>query len=233
MQININKLGLNYNKDMDKHIKQLPFYDHLSKKEKEDIIKFSNTKNYSKGSLIHSNENECLGLIMLIKGSIRIYMLSDEGKEITLYNIEENDIEVLSASCVFNQITFDTELIAKEDCELLIVSVNYLSKLIEENIYVRSYVYESLADRFSDVMWSIQQILFFKIDQRIASYLIDKANKEKTLTLSTTQENIALEINSAREVVTRMLKKFQKEKLIKINRKEITIIDKENLLKII
>ena len=149
------------------------------------------------------------------------------------HNIEENDIEVLSASCVFNQITFDTELIAKEDCELLIVSVNYLSKLIEENIYVRSYVYESLADRFSDVMWSIQQILFFKIDQRIASYLIDKANKEKTLTLSTTQENIALEINSAREVVTRMLKKFQKEKLIEINRKEITIIDKENLLKII
>ena len=233
MQININKLGLNYNKDMDKYIKQLPFYDHLSKKEKEDIIKFSNTKSYSKGTLIHSNDNECLGLIMLIKGSIRIYMLSDEGKEITLYNIEENDIEVLSASCVFNQITFDTELIAKEDCKLLIVSVNYLSKLIEENIYVRSYVYESLADRFSDVMWSIQQILFFKIDQRIASYLIDKANKEKTLTLSTTQENIALEINSAREVVTRMLKKFQKEKLIEINRKEITIIDKENLLKII
>lgn len=233
MQININKLGLNYNKDMDKYIKQLPFYDHLNKKEKEDIIKFSNTKSYSKGTLIHSNDNECLGLIMLIKGSIRIYMLSDEGKEITLYNIEENDIEVLSASCVFNQITFDTELIAKEDCELLIVSVNYLSKLIEENIYVRSYVYESLADRFSDVMWSIQQILFFKIDQRIASYLIDKANKEKTLTLSTTQENIALEINSAREVVTRMLKKFQKEKLIEINRKEITIIDKENLLKII
>ena len=233
MQINILKLRLNYNKDMDKYLKQLPFYNRLSKQEKEDIIKFSSIKNYSKGTLIHSNENECLGLIMLIKGSIRIYMLSDEGKEITLYNIEENDIEVLSASCVFNQITFDTELIAKEDCELLIVSVNYLSKLIEENIYVRSYVYESLADRFSDVMWSIQQILFFKIDQRIASYLIDKANKEKTLTLSTTQENIALEINSAREVVTRMLKKFQKEKLIKINRKEITIIDKENLLKII
>ena len=233
MQINILKLRLNYNKDMDKYLKQLPFYNHLSKQEKEDIIKFSSIKNYSKGTLIHSNENECLGLIMLIKGSIRIYMLSDEGKEITLYNIEENDIEVLSASCVFNQITFDTELIAKEDCELLIVSVNYLSKLIEENIYVRSYVYESLADRFSDVMWSIQQILFFKIDQRIASYLIDKANKEKTLTLNTTQENIALEINSAREVVTRMLKKFQKEKLIEINRKEIIILDKENLLKII
>ena len=218
---------------MDKYLKQLPFYNRLSKQEKEDIIKFSSIKNYSKGTLIHSNENECLGLIMLIKGSIRIYMLSDEGKEITLYNIEENDIEVLSASCVFNQITFDTELIAKEDCELLIVSVNYLSKLIEENIYVRSYVYESLADRFSDVMWSIQQILFFKIDQRIASYLIDKANKEKTLTLNTTQENIALEINSAREVVTRMLKKFQKEKLIEINRKEIIILDKESLLKII
>ena len=70
MQININKLGLNYNKDMDKYIKQLPFYDHLNKKEKEDIIKFSNTKSYSKGTLIHSNDNECLGLIMLIKGSI-------------------------------------------------------------------------------------------------------------------------------------------------------------------
>ena len=212
------------------YLETLPFWNDLSKEEKENILSFSIVQSYKKGSFIHTQEDTCLGLIYVLEGNIRVYMVSEEGKEITLYHIKENEVDVLSASCVVNQITFDTELIAKEDSTLLIVPVTILSPLKDSNIHVRSYIYEVLAERFSDVMWTLQQVLFLKMDQRIATYLLDVSNTTNSLSIHTTHEEIAQEINSAREVVARVMKHLQDDGLIEMKRGVITILDKKRLL---
>lgn len=215
------------------YLETLPFWNNLSKEEKENILSFSIVQSYKKGSFIHTQEDTCLGLIYVLEGDIRVYMVSEEGKEITLYHIKENEVDVLSASCVVNQITFDTELIAKEDSTLLIVPVTILSPLKDSNIHVRSYIYEVLAERFSDVMWTLQQVLFLKMDQRIASYLLDVSNTTNSLSIHTTHEEIAQEINSAREVVARVMKNLQDDGLVEMKRGVITILDKKRLLQLL
>ena len=212
------------------YLETLPFWNNLSKEEKENILSFSIVQSYKKGSFIHTQEDTCLGLIYVLEGNIRVYMVSEEGKEITLYHIKENEVDVLSASCVVNQITFDTELIAKEDSTLLIVPVTILSPLKDSNIHVRSYIYEVLAERFSDVMWTLQQVLFLKMDQRIATYLLDVSNTSNSLSIHTSHEDIAQEINSAREVVARVMKHLQDDGLVEMKRGVITILDKKRLL---
>ena len=160
-----------------RYFEDLSFWDKLNQSEKKEIIELSNIKKFEKDNIIHTSDGECLGLVKVIEGNIRIYMVSDEGKEVTLYHLLKDEVDVLSASCVVNQITFDTQMVAKEDTNLLMIPVTILAKFMDNNIYVRSYIYEVLADRFSDVMWTMQQILFGKIDQRIATYLIDEMNK--------------------------------------------------------
>lgn len=210
-------------------LETFPFWDKLQKKDQEDILADSYVRKYEKGNIIHTKEGECLGIIQVLDGYVRTYMVSDEGKEITLYDISKGEVDVLSASCVLHQITFDTQLVAREDTTILVIPVTVLSRLKEENPYVRSYIYEVLADRFSDVMWTMQQILFLKMDQRLATYLLDESSRTGTNVLHVTHEEIAQEINSAREVVARMMKQFQKDGLIESRRGEIEIKEKTKL----
>ncbi len=215
------------------YLSQLPFYEHLTNQQKEQMESVSYVAQFKKGQIIHDQGSDCLGMIMLLEGELRTFMISEEGREITLYRLEPEDVDILSAACVVNQITFDTQMVAVKDCSLLVIPAIHMSHWKEENIYIRSYVYELATDRFSDVMWMIQQTLFLRVDQRIAIYLLDEVNKNHSLEVKTTQEEIALEINSAREVVARMIKTMVKEGWVKTKRGSFTILDKKALQKII
>lgn len=215
------------------YLSQLPFYEHLTNQQKEQMESVSYVAQFKKGQIIHDQGSDCLGMIMLLEGELRTFMISEEGREITLYRLEPEDVDILSAACVVNQITFDTQMVAVKDCSLLVIPAIHMSHWKEENVYIRSYVYELATDRFSDVMWMIQQTLFLRVDQRIAIYLLDEVNKNHSLEVKTTQEEIALEINSAREVVARMIKTMVKEGWVKTKRGSFTILDKKALQKII
>ena len=215
------------------YLEKLPFYQHLTSEQKEIIESVAYIAHFEKGQIIHDQGSDCLGLIYILNGELRTLMISDEGREITLYRLEKEDIDVLSASCVMNQITFDTQMIAVEECDILVIPAIHMSHWKEENIYVRSYVYELATDRFSDVMWMIQQTLFLRIDQRIAIYLLNKSNKNHSLEIKATQEEIAIEINSAREVVARMIKTMVKEGWLQTKRGSFTILNKKALQNII
>lgn len=217
-------------KELKEYLKTLPIWNDLTNDEKDKIVKFTQIKEYEKGNIIHSKDHECLGLIKVLSGDVRVFMMSDEGREITLYQMGADDLDVLSASCVVNQITFDTQMIADNDCVLLVVPAVYLSLLKENNLNVRCFIYEKLTGRFSDVMKTVQRILFTRIDSRIAMYLLDKSSKGNINHLYVTHEEIAREINTSREVASRVLKQLEDEGVIRLKRGKIDIIDK-NVLK--
>ena len=221
-------------------LKELPFWNDLSEKEQESTAGYAQIRSYKTGNIIHSADHECLGMIRIISGSIRTFVVSEEGREITLYNLKSGDTDVLSASCVVNQITFEAQLVAERDCELMVIPALWLSELKEKNLAVRCVIFEKLTERFSDVMQVIQKILFMRIDQRVAGYLVSatapaagnagkSCRKEDPPVIMATHEQIAGEINSSREVVSRMLKQFEKEGLICLGRGQIRILDRAAL----
>ena len=163
------------------YLSKLEFWNKLKVQEQEELIKNSVIKEYKKGSIIHSENNECLGMMIITQGEIRTCIVSEEGREITLFKLSENDVCVLSADCVIKQITFDTLMIAETDCKILLINVSYFNQLINQNIYARCYTYELISEKFSNVMWVMKEILFDKFDKRLASYLIKQTQKNNNL----------------------------------------------------
>jgi len=210
-------------------VEHLDFWDNLSDNEK-NLVKSNVTKvTYNKGEILYSADNECLGLVLIKKGGLRVYILSEDGRDVTLYRLSEGDSCVLSASCILNNITFDVVIDADTDTEVLLLNIGTFSKLNTENIYVENFSYKNAVDRFSDVMWAVEQILFMSFDKRLATFLIDESSKTKSNDINLTHEQIAKYLGSAREVVSRMLKNFESQGILKLSRGLIRISNKEKL----
>lgn len=209
--------------------KAFPFWNELKKDDKKFVLDHIFPVHYEKGNSIHSGSMDCIGVLLIRKGDLRVYILSDEGKEVTLYRLSDGDICILSASCILKNITFDVYIDAESDCDLLVIESKFYQQLCSNNIYAENFTQKIVIDRFSDVMWAMEQILFMSFDKRLAIFLSDEAARTGTDVIELTHEQIAKYIGSAREVVSRMLKYFQEEGIVELSRGGVKIIDKKKL----
>ena len=209
----------------------LPYWDHLTVEERMLVEQNVREVAFPKGAMVHGAE-ECLGLVLVKAGRLRACLLSEEGREVTMFRVEEGESCVLSASCVISQITFETHLTAEEDTTLFVLPSGIFQRLTEKNIYIRCFLFEMATERFSEVMWVMQQILFLGFDQRLAALLADYVRSAGRSTLHRTHEELARDLGSAREVVTRMLRRFSEEGLVELSRGVVTVKDVKGLEKI-
>ena len=205
-----------------------PFWDVCSEKDKDDICQNSRALSYPRGTQIHNGE-DCSGVILVRTGCLRVYMMSEQGKDITLYRLYPGDLCMLSASCVLQAITFDVFVDAEEDSECYVISGSAFSMVSERNEQIKIFSLQTALSRFSDVMWVMQQILFMSMDKRLAIFLLDETARTGGDTVFLTHEQIAKYMGSAREVVSRMLKYFSGEGIVSLSRKGVKIIDKQRL----
>ena len=210
-------------------LERLPYWDTLSDGERELLLRSALVRGYEPGELIHGGGAECLGMVFVLGGLVRSYVLSEEGREVTLYRLGAGDCCVLSASCVISQITFETLMAAEQDTELLIVASGAFGELTKQNINVRCFMYEQAISRFSDVMWAMQNVLFRRFDQRLAAFLLEEYERTSSREIKMTHEQIAQNTSSAREVVARMLKRFAADRLVEMRRGTIRLADIEGL----
>lgn len=209
--------------------KEFPFWEKLNSQEKERLATGALRREYARGSLIHSASEECLGLILVERGQLRVYIQSEEGRDITLYRLEEGDICTLPASCFMSEITFEVMIDAERDSRIILLNPGIFNQIASDNIYVENYLYKKTASRFSEVMWAMQQILFLSFDRRLALFLLEEVKKGGQDTLVLTHEQIAKYVGSAREVVSRMLKYFEEEGYVRLSRGKIQILDADGL----
>ncbi len=212
---------------------QLPFWGQLSATQQELLVANTKAAYFSKDQSLHCGENDCIGVLFVKSGRVRTYITSEEGREITLYRLEAGDICILSASCVIQSIDFDVSVEAEEDCEVIQINAYTFSRLSQENVYVELFSYKMATERFSDVMWAMEQILFTSFDKRLATFLLDETAKTGSDEIHMTHEQIAKYLGSAREVVSRMLKYFAKEGYVALSRGTITVADKKRLREIL
>lgn len=208
---------------------RLPFWGDLTEQERDIVQKSAFLRRYEKGAQVHSGGQECLGLLLVLSGEIRTYLLSDEGREITLFRLYPGDLCVLSASCVLSQISFDTQLTAQQDTQVLVIPANVVARIKDTNLAARCYLYELATQRFSDVMWAMQQLLFQQLDQRLAAFLLAEYRRTGSPTVAMTHEQLAQQISSAREAVARILKQFAEDGLVELKRGAITILNPAGL----
>lgn len=210
----------------------LPFWNRLSEKEKSLLADSAVPVRYDKDTAVHTADFECIGILLVRSGTLRVYMLSEDGKEITLYRISSGDVCVLSAACVLQAITFDVCIDAVTDCDVIQISSAAFSKIMEGNVYAEAFAYKLATERFSDVMWAMQQILFMSFDRRLATFLIDESAARGSEAVKMTHEEIARMMGSAREVVTRMLKYFSSEGWVELSRGMVKILDRKKLMEL-
>ena len=205
-----------------------PFWNTLSDNDKDFLCTHSSEVYFDKEQAVHNN-TECTGLYIVKSGRLRLYMLSEDGKEITLYRLAPGEVCMLSASCVLQSITFDVYIDAEIPSECYMINAAAFHTISEKIPAVKIFALETAVSRFSDVMWVMQQILFMSMDQRLAIFLLDESARIGSDTVKLTHEQIAKYMGSAREVVSRMLKYFSSEGIVEVSRGGIKIIDKKRL----
>ena len=217
--------------ELEAALQALPFWEHLTAQEAGTARAGARIVHYKKGELVHGCDGQCLGLISVCSGKLRVYMLSEDGREIALYRLLPDDACVLAASCVIRQITFDVQMVADADTDLLIQNASTFKRLAQSNIYVECCQYKLATERFSDVMWSMQQLLFISFDKRLAQHLWEESDHARQ-PVHATHEQMARDTGAARETVTRMLRSFAEDGIVALGRGTVTISDPEKLKKL-
>ena len=209
-----------------------PFWQGLSEEWKARLTEAAVYRKIEKGTVVHSGSADCLGLLLVCSGQLRAYIISEEGREITIYRLFERDICLFSTSCMMRNIQFDITIEAEKDTEAWVIPPKLYRKLTEESAAAANYTNEVMGSRFSEVMWLMEQIMWNRFDRRLASFLLEESALEGSDSLLITHEKIANHLGSAREVVTRMLRYFQREGLVELSRGTICILSREKLAEI-
>ena len=207
----------------------LPIWDKLTPQQQESIRQVIEFRSVKKGTHIHDSSADCLGLVMVKSGQLRAYILSDDGREITIGRLFEYDVSLLSASCVMPDLQFNVMIEAEKDTEFWSLPACLFKNLIDESLAVSNFSRSLLSSNFSELMWLMEQIMWKSFDKRLAAFLLEETQLEESKVLKITHEKIAAHMGTAREVVTRMLRYFQNEGMVKLTRGTIEITDEKKL----
>ncbi|MDO4494009.1 MAG: Crp/Fnr family transcriptional regulator [Clostridia bacterium] len=210
-------------------VSRFPFWEHLTESEQTLVRSTAVVRPCAKNEVIAQTDKVCTGVVFLLCGSIRVSIVSEEGREITLYRLREGDTCVTTASCVIRQIDFETLVTATEETDLLVIPASVCDKLMRSSVWFRACVFETETMRFSEAIRVVQDLVFKSFDRRLAAHLLALAEERGTNDLTLTQEELAVGVNSAREVVARMLKRFSGEGLVAVKRGHILLTDPKGL----
>ncbi len=206
-----------------------PAWDRLTDTQREQVAAAAHRRSAAPGTLLHGGQADCTRLLLVCSGQLRAYVLSDEGREITLYRLLARDVCLFSASCMLRSVQFEIQVEAEKAAELWVIPPDLIRALMEQAAPLANCIGEIMASRFSDVMWLMDQILWKSVDRRLAAFLCGEAALEQSETLRITHEKIAGHLGTAREVVTRMLRYFQSEGMVQLSRGVVTITDAPRL----
>ncbi len=206
-----------------------PVWDKLSEEQRQRIAGVVEHRCVKKGIHIHDSSAECLGLVMVKSGQLRAYILSEDGREITFSRLFDYDVSLLSASCALPDLQLNVMIEAEKDTEFWSIPACLFKNLMEESLAVANYARNLLSSNFTELMWLMEQIMWKSFDKRLAAFLLEEANIEESDVLKITHEKIAAHLGTAREVVTRMLRYFQTEGMVKLTRGTIELTDREKL----
>ncbi len=176
------------------------------------------------GQQICSQGAECGSLALLLDGRARVYKLGENGREITLYRLGVGESCILTASCILSHVPFPAYAVSETDVEAIVVSVADVKRWMGESEAWREYLFGLISGRFADVISMVEEVAFRRVDRRIAALLL-KRSIESGDGIAVTHQEIASDLGSSREVVSRILKDFETTGHIKVGRGYVRLLD--------
>ncbi len=211
-------------------IDKFPTLDKMEESAKALIAQHVIFKKAPTGSLLFSEGNTCQGYVLLLAGTVKVQKISESGREIVLYRVEERETCIMTANCLLANSDYKAQGVAESDIELAIIPQQYFNQLLGASELFRNFVFEVYAARMSTLMMLIEEVVFKKLDERLAKLLLEKAShKASNDELTITHQELATELGSVREVVSRQMKNFERQGLITLSRGKINICDRQAL----
>lgn len=212
---------------------EFEFWNKLTETEKNLLENQLYPMVYQEGQYISSTGMDCLGLFLVEYGTLRVYLVSEEGKEVTVFRMHEGELCMISGSCMLSSFPFEVQIDAETETKLYLLPTSAVKKVMEKNIYMENFVYKMMNENLSDIIAAVQKMLFASLEQRIAEFLLDESVRRKSAEIMMTQEQIARSIGSAREAVSRILKQMVKDGSVELFRGGVRMLDKKKLYKIL
>ena len=207
----------------------VPIWNQLTPGQRELLSGSLTARTVKTGTVFHGGGADCTGLLLVKSGQLRAFILSKEGREVTLYRLFDRDLCLFSASCIMRSIQFDVTITAEKDTELWIIPADIYKRIMEQSAAAANYTNEIMAARFSEVMWLMEQVMWKSMDRRVAAFLLEEAAIEGANRLSITHETIANHLGTHREVVTRMLRYLQEEGMVRLSRGTVELLNEKKL----
>ena len=210
-------------KTRDDLLARLPFLEDADSGFREAFFSAAVRVSLPGGETIAGDGSDCTSLALVLDGQVRVYKLSETGREVTLYRITSGDSCVLTASCIMSDRKFPAMAVTESPVEALLVPAPAVRRWLTESPAWTAFVFGLVSRRLADVISVLEDIVFHHLDERVAAYLVSRAANSNLL--SVTHQQIASDLGTTREVVSRILKEFERRKLVRGARGQLLITD--------
>jgi len=210
-----------------KILQLFPFFHELSTSAQQQLLNSSEIATLPRGAFYFREGHICSQIALVGEGDIRVFKRGESGREITLYHVGRGQTCILSASCVLGQTPYPATAIVGSDARAVVFSADNFRAWVAQNEVIRRFVFASLANRMEVVLSLLEEVIFGKLDERLLKFLKVKAHSVKDMkNIQITHEEIAIELGSAREVISRLLKDFERRGLLQQGRGKILLDEK-------
>ncbi len=211
--------------------KQYQFYNEAALPLKEQLLQTANKVDLAPGRFFFHEGDTCTQVVLVGKGDIRIFKTAESGREITLYHVQAGDICLLTSLTLVTEQVYPASARVMLPAEVLLFPASTFRKWITEHQVIRQLAFKTIMHRIVDMMVLIDEIMSRKIDHRLAEFLLKHFDSEQphAMSLHLTHEQIATELNSVREVISRTLKKFERQGVITLSRGRIQLLNPSSL----
>ncbi len=208
-------------------LRLFPVVGRLSAAQQEEFFSRVGRADLEQGSAVCSEGQSCTHLPLVLSGSVRVFKLSESGREITLYRIEAGQSCVLTASCMIGGAPFPANAVIDDSVTALLVPLGQVQSWMQASGAWRDFMFSLVAERLAEVISVVEEVAFRRVDARIADYILHKADPDGRL--ARTHQTIAFDLGTSREVVTRILKDLECRGIVSLARGELQLRDRKGL----
>jgi CRP/FNR family transcriptional regulator len=202
-------------------------YHFLEKELQEEILKIGIYKTFQLNDVMIREGQFITSFPLVLKGLIRVTRNNDDGNELLLYYLKQNEVCAMSLTCCMTNLTSNVKAVAEEETEVIMLPVEMLDNWICKYPGWKQFVMQTFQNRFRELIDTIDSIAFLNLDERLIKYFTDRNKNTGSTILNETHQDLALRLNTSREVISRLLKKLENEGKIKLAR---NFIDFSNLV---
>jgi len=186
-----------------------------------DFVEAGQPIQLPRGHQIYWQGDACRGIAFLLSGAVRVYKCSENGREISLYEIVPGETCILNASCIIGRQGYPANAATLTDCHALMIPAEAFRQLMARHEPLRIFIYALLGQRLAEIMELVEEVAFRRMDDRLRDYLLEKSSDG---TLRATHQAISNDLGTSREVVTRLLRDLENRGEVHVSRNEISLL---------